>query len=224
MHQSILIHLLLYPQGPHTQPGTKKTLCALSEINAVHSTIFRVTSNIFQMLLLQDGFSVNPIHTASWFRGSPLPFTFLVLGWQGREDGFVIQHRNNSNSAFIFKFDTSNPQHFLNKRVSFHSFWNLTTVLNPSGKLVDVRLDREMIPWTQLAEKVEEPTMLIWKDFLNYSNALEVPPSLSHTYSPRKSVQEHNNNISHNPGVFLKYTFSLGIRGGENCMKLNQIL
>lgn len=71
-----------------------------------------------------------------------------------------------------------------------------------------------MIPGTQFAEKAEEPTMLIWKDFLNYLIVLEVPPSLSHTYSPRKSVQEHNNNTSHNPGVFLKYTFSLGISGG----------
>lgn len=48
-------------------------------------------------------------HTAS-FGGSPLALLFLVLGWWGEEDCFVIQHRNNS--VFIFKFDTSSHRYF----------------------------------------------------------------------------------------------------------------
>lgn len=49
-------------------------------------------------------------HAASWFGDSPLAFLVLISGWWGKEDGFVVQHRNNS--VFIFKFDTSNHQHF----------------------------------------------------------------------------------------------------------------
>lgn len=110
-----------------------------------------------------------------------MAIAFLVIDSRGKEDGFVIQCRNNSNSAFIFKFATSDLQHFLTKHVSFYSFRNLTTILNLSGNLADVRPGREMVPRPRLVEKVEEPTMLIWKDFLNDLNAPEVPPSLSHT-------------------------------------------
>lgn len=188
MHHSILIHSCYTLSALTPSQAQRRHFVHWVKINAVHSTIFRVTLNIFQMLLLLDGFSLNPIHTALWFGCSLLPFTFLVLGWQGREDGFVIQHRNNSNSAFIFKFDTSNPQHFLNKGVSFHSFWNLTTFLNPGGNSIDIR----RVEKQSLECSLQRGGRGHHVDLERFLKLLKCPwstlISLSHTYCPRKSV------------------------------------
>lgn len=113
-----------------------------------------------------------------------------IPGFRLVTQGRWLCHTAQEYSVLMFKSDASNPQHLFTKCGSFHSLPNLTIDLNPSGNSVGVRPGKETVPQNWLVQKKEGITMLIWKNFLNYLSAHEKPPSVSHTWGPRKSVQE----------------------------------
>lgn len=135
-HQEDVSHCVPTPSLPAWHNGDACICRPLREISAAHhyfQSCVKHPPNVSAV----GGLTLNPI-CSLWFGDSFWPFYSWPLAREAKMMA-LPQHRNNSNSSFVFKFGTSNHQHFVMKCVSIHSLRDFPTDLNPSSKLVDVK-------------------------------------------------------------------------------------